>query len=332
MRIAIISDIHANLPALEAVWRDIQENFLDSNYEIWFLGDLFGYGPFAPQVYTKLVHSVRPKIWLAGNHDLAISGELFYLKKMNNVARCIAKIHAETIPQVYLDGVIHKPEQRLLMDIAGWRVHLAHGIPYQNNHRRKPGEVLRRFLQQIIRLPGDMTLEHLQVQNRRTSINTYDFEFAPFGENKPLLQAARALSNNTQVWIVGHSHRQTGWYYQDTTQTWRLLIDDFGQSLSGKVRTWQGATLPENRKFQVEHARLQPGDFMILNPGSVGFPRDGCCSFADPPHLAKYLLLNFTEQHLCGEYRWVPYTGKSLLDTWEKTPRYPVEVQNMITY
>lgn len=330
MKIAIISDIHANLPALEAVWGDIQENLRDSKDEIWFLGDLFGYGTFPSQVYTKLVYSVRPKIWLAGNHDLAISGELFYLAKMNNIARCIAKIHAESIPKAYLDELSQKPEQRILMDIASWRVHLAHGIPYQNNHRHKPGQILRRLFQQIVRLSGDMAHENLQEQNIKTSINTYDFEFAPLGENKSLLQAARALSNNTQIWIVGHSHRQTGWYYQATTQAWNLLIDDFGQSLDGNVRAFQDATLPDNRKFQVEYARMISGDFMILNPGSVGFPRDGYCSSGDPPHLAKYLLLNFTEQHLRGEYRWVPYSGNSLLETWKKTPRYPEDVQNMI--
>ena len=42
MRIAVISDIHANLHALEAVLADIDRRGAD---EIWCLGDVVGYGP-----------------------------------------------------------------------------------------------------------------------------------------------------------------------------------------------------------------------------------------------------------------------------------------------
>ena len=40
MRIAVLSDIHANLPALEAVASDLPQ--VD---EVWVLGDTVGYGP-----------------------------------------------------------------------------------------------------------------------------------------------------------------------------------------------------------------------------------------------------------------------------------------------
>ena len=42
MRIAVISDIHANLPALEAVLADVDGESPD---ELWCLGDVVGYGP-----------------------------------------------------------------------------------------------------------------------------------------------------------------------------------------------------------------------------------------------------------------------------------------------
>ena len=42
MRVAVISDVHANSPALEAVLEDIDATGAD---EIWCLGDLVGYGP-----------------------------------------------------------------------------------------------------------------------------------------------------------------------------------------------------------------------------------------------------------------------------------------------
>jgi diadenosine tetraphosphatase ApaH/serine/threonine PP2A family protein phosphatase len=42
MRVAVLSDVHANLHALEAVLRDVDAGDFD---QIWFLGDLVGYGP-----------------------------------------------------------------------------------------------------------------------------------------------------------------------------------------------------------------------------------------------------------------------------------------------
>ena len=48
-RIAVLSDIHANLPALEAVVED-----LTSIDEMWVLGDIVGYGPQPNEVSGTL--------------------------------------------------------------------------------------------------------------------------------------------------------------------------------------------------------------------------------------------------------------------------------------
>jgi predicted phosphodiesterase len=71
MRIAILSDIHANLPALEAVLEDIEETSAD---EIWCLGDVVGYGA-QPDECAALAAD-RSSICLVGNHDLAVIGDL----------------------------------------------------------------------------------------------------------------------------------------------------------------------------------------------------------------------------------------------------------------
>jgi predicted phosphodiesterase len=71
MRIAVISDIHSNLPALRAVLGDVEAQHPD---RIWCLGDLVGYGAM-PDRCTELV-SDRADLCLAGNHDLVVSGEL----------------------------------------------------------------------------------------------------------------------------------------------------------------------------------------------------------------------------------------------------------------
>jgi diadenosine tetraphosphatase ApaH/serine/threonine PP2A family protein phosphatase len=71
MRIAVFSDIHANLHALEAVLAAIDLEGVD---EIWCLGDLVGYGP-RPNECVDLVRT-RADVSLCGNHDLAVIGTL----------------------------------------------------------------------------------------------------------------------------------------------------------------------------------------------------------------------------------------------------------------
>jgi len=71
MRVAVISDIHANLHALEAVVEAIERDAPDA---IWCLGDLVGYGPMPNECCTWAAE--RTQICLAGNHDLGTLDEL----------------------------------------------------------------------------------------------------------------------------------------------------------------------------------------------------------------------------------------------------------------
>ena len=71
MRAAVISDVHGNLAALEAVLAAIDESAPD---ELWCLGDLVGYGA-RPNECCTIVRR-RSTICLAGNHDLAVRGTI----------------------------------------------------------------------------------------------------------------------------------------------------------------------------------------------------------------------------------------------------------------
>ncbi len=71
MRVAVISDIHANLHALNAVLPAIGDERPDA---IWCLGDLVGYGPRPNECTTTVARSA--KICLVGNHDLGVIGRL----------------------------------------------------------------------------------------------------------------------------------------------------------------------------------------------------------------------------------------------------------------
>ncbi len=71
MAVAVITDIHSNLPALQAVLADIDQHEIE---EIWCLGDVVGYGA-DPDACTDLIRE-RCAICLVGNHDLAVLGAL----------------------------------------------------------------------------------------------------------------------------------------------------------------------------------------------------------------------------------------------------------------
>jgi predicted phosphodiesterase len=68
MRIALISDIHANLPALEAVLADIDRRQVDATYH---LGDLVGYAPW-PNETVALIRE-RGISGIAGNYDSTVA-------------------------------------------------------------------------------------------------------------------------------------------------------------------------------------------------------------------------------------------------------------------
>jgi predicted phosphodiesterase len=71
LRVAVISDVHGNLPALKAVLEQAGATGFD---ELWCLGDIVGYGA-RPRECLALVRE-RAAICLGGNHDLVVAGVL----------------------------------------------------------------------------------------------------------------------------------------------------------------------------------------------------------------------------------------------------------------
>src|SRR5436305_874624 len=71
MRVAVVSDIHSNLHALEAVLAAIDGEGPD---ELWCLGDLVGYGPRPNECCAAIAE--QADVCLAGNHDLAVRGTI----------------------------------------------------------------------------------------------------------------------------------------------------------------------------------------------------------------------------------------------------------------
>lgn len=118
MRYLIISDIHANLPALEAVLADAAP--FD---RVWCLGDIVGYGPYPNECIARLRD--LPLTTLAGNHDWAAIGrlELGYFNREARAAVVWTRLALMPDNKAYLESL---PTMLVEADYT-----LAHGSPGQ---------------------------------------------------------------------------------------------------------------------------------------------------------------------------------------------------------
>ena len=102
MRVALLSDVHANLVALEAVLSEL--GAVDA---IWVMGDTVGYGPDPADVIALLRE--RRAVMVAGNHDLAVAtGQ--GLDVFNVVARDAAMTHREWLSAEERDFLAGLPQ------------------------------------------------------------------------------------------------------------------------------------------------------------------------------------------------------------------------------
>jgi diadenosine tetraphosphatase ApaH/serine/threonine PP2A family protein phosphatase len=97
MRIALLSDVHGNLPAFEAVLDDVEDESVE---QVWCLGDLVGYGA-QPDDCVQLARD-RCDLSLAGNHDLVVTGDI-PITDFSSSAAAAARWTQETIAPETLD-------------------------------------------------------------------------------------------------------------------------------------------------------------------------------------------------------------------------------------
>ena len=197
MKIAVLSDIHANLVALQRVLAEIDTLDVDA---IWCLGDTVGYGP-EPEACVNLMRT-RAEVCLAGNHDLAVLGKID-LDDFNPVARTAALWQRKHLSPESMAWLNQLPSRTLAAGVT-----LAHASP------RHP------------------VWEY--VDSDSVAIKNYD-------------------AFDTQICLVGHSHLAMGWRMnrQDNhvNVEWVSAAEDVALVLAND-------------------------DKWLLNPGSVGQPRD----------------------------------------------------------
>lgn len=198
LRYLILSDIHANLDALDAVLAAVPRGSWD---RVVVLGDLVGYGA-EPNMVVDRVRALEPVVIIRGNHDKAACG-LEDASNFNQVARTAATWTYETLSDGNRQYLRDLPAGPVALDD---RVEICHGAPFDEDH--------------------------------------YIFD----GDD-----ALRALETGARpVCLFGHTHIP-------------VVFRREGELFDGFVPEGSAETA----------VSLAPGARYLVNPGSVGQPRDG---------------------------------------------------------
>jgi diadenosine tetraphosphatase ApaH/serine/threonine PP2A family protein phosphatase len=267
MRYAILSDIHGNAEALRAVLNDIERVSLErgaSVDQVWCLGDLVGYGPEPGECVRRI--RARCDVCIAGNHDWAAVGKLD-LQDFSGAAAKSAewtREHLSPDERRYLQSV---PEVKRVGEFT-----LAHGSP--------TNPIWEYLITPTTAAPNFAGFDTLFCVVGHTHLPTIFLQ--PAFERAPAVRggdAARVREAQLAMALPGGPSRSM--LEQSTSEP-------------GAAPEWSHCErhIPGPGLWM-----LPPGYRAIINPGSVGQPRDG-----DPR--ASYLIYDST---LGFEFRRVPY-------------------------
>jgi diadenosine tetraphosphatase ApaH/serine/threonine PP2A family protein phosphatase len=117
VRVAVVSDVHSNVVALDAVLAAV-----GSVDGVWHLGDVVGYGP-EPDAVVERLRAVGA-VGVRGNHDTATAIDPRLLDWFNSEARAAAEWTASTITPATRDWLAALPDRRLADGIS-----MVHGSP-----------------------------------------------------------------------------------------------------------------------------------------------------------------------------------------------------------
>lgn len=164
MKYALISDIHANLPALEAVLRDVDQRRVDA---IYHLGDLTGYAPWPNEVVALLRQRGIPGI--AGNYDSTIAtgykhcgcrADSPHEEELSHISYEWTRQHVSTATKAYLAGLPFRIDIRPLGGhVSGASIVLLHGNQTLNTvyvTEDRPDQFLEKMAASVGAAAGDM--------------------------------------------------------------------------------------------------------------------------------------------------------------------------------
>jgi predicted phosphodiesterase len=165
MRYALISDIHANLPALEAVLADIALRAdVGATYH---LGDLVGYAPWPNEVVAALRDANIPGV--AGNYDSTVATDYKHCgcryedarqEELSHLSYAWTRAHVGAETKAFLGGLPFRIDLRPLGGhIAGPTVTLIHGNQVLNTvyvYEERPNSFLEKMAAALGARAGDV--------------------------------------------------------------------------------------------------------------------------------------------------------------------------------
>ena len=190
-RLAIISDLHGNLPALEAILADIAAQGLE---EIYHLGDLVGYNPF-PNETVALV-AARGIQGITGNYDQAVLARdpdpigTWLNAKITPLGR---EIYHWTVQEVNSETrrLLASLPSQLSLQRGRWRLRLTHGSPRHPKDYVRPswsdaqvGDLLQEIDEDIL-LVGHTHIPHQRQVHGKWLINPGSVGFPKDGDPRP---------------------------------------------------------------------------------------------------------------------------------------------------
>jgi putative phosphoesterase len=134
MRVAVISDVHGNRVALDAVLEDMPRVA-----GVLCAGDVVGYGPW-PGECVDLVRR-EGATTVMGNHDRAVVQDTGF--RFNSMAKAGVEYARDVLDDEHFEYLAGLPEERLA---AGGRVKIVHGHPNDPDHYTRPHEFSPRLL------------------------------------------------------------------------------------------------------------------------------------------------------------------------------------------
>lgn len=131
MRVAVLSDIHANSIALERVLQDIRR--LSVGHLI-ILGDTIGYY-YCPDKALDLLGSFMSIDLIAGNHEHMLKSVIESQSKINQITSKYGSGISKAIEKLTADQqnyLTNQPSERQI-NIDGCKIFVCHGSPFDNN-------------------------------------------------------------------------------------------------------------------------------------------------------------------------------------------------------
>jgi len=125
MRYLILTDIHANLEALETCLKDARARGYD---ETLVLGDIVGYGP-DPNAVIEVIRRLKPKAIVRGNHDKVALG-MNQAEGFHAAARAAAHWMLESLTEQNREWLVALPMGPTIID---GEIEICHGAPFDED-------------------------------------------------------------------------------------------------------------------------------------------------------------------------------------------------------